>query len=107
MSLPASQGARKLLAYFIDAALASKHCFVAGPVWNQLDRVVAGETQYLRYAFDGVDSRVVPFSTADLEKYGLGDARIEVALEEKIAALLGASRKLMSASRGDSPLLRP
>ena len=89
MSPPALHGARKLLAYFIDAALASKHYFVAGPVWNQLDRMVAGDTQYLRYAFDSVDNLEVPFSTADLEKYGLGDARIEVALEEKIAALLG------------------
>ena len=89
MSPPATHGAKKLLAYFIDTAFASKHYFVAGPVWNQLDRLVAGETQYLRYAFDDVDTREVPFSTTDLEKYGSGDAGIEAALEQKITALLG------------------
>ena len=88
MSPPASDGATKLLAYFIDVAMASKNYFVAGPVWNQLDRMVAGETQYLRFAFSGVDSREVPFSTADLEKYGSGDAGIVAALEQKISGLL-------------------
>ena len=87
-SPPALDGARKLLAHFIDAAHRSKQYFVAGPVWNQLDRLVAGETQYLRYAFDGIDTREVTFSTADLEKYGSGDASIESALEKKISALL-------------------
>ncbi len=91
MSQPASHGARKLLAYFIDAALASKQYFVAGPVWNQLDRMVAGETQYLRYAFNGVDSYEVPFSTMDLEKYGSGDAGIVAALEQKISGLLSTN----------------
>jgi len=88
LSPPASHGARKLLAYFIDAALASKHYFVAGPVWNQLDRLVAGETQYLRYAFNGIDTCEVPFSTTDLERYGSGDAGIVAALEQKISGLL-------------------
>ena len=88
MSPPAAHGANKLLAYFIDAALASKHYFVAGPVWNQLDRLIAGETQYLRFAFDDVVTREVPFSTTDLEKYGSGDAGIGAALEQKITALL-------------------
>jgi hypothetical protein len=85
---PASHGARKLLDYFIDAALASKHYFVAGPVWNQLDRMVAGETQYLRYAFDGIDTCEVPFSTADLERYGSDDAEMKQMLEKKVCGLL-------------------
>jgi hypothetical protein len=88
LSEPAFYGARKLLDYFIDAARTSKQYFVAGPVWNQLDRLVVGETQYLRYAFDGIDTREVPFSTTDLEKYGSGDAGIESMLKQKVDSLL-------------------
>jgi hypothetical protein len=88
LSPPASHGASQLLAYFIDAALESKRYFVAGPVWNQLDRMIAGDTQYLRYAFDGVDNREVPFSTTELERYGSDDAEMKQMLEKKVCGLL-------------------
>jgi hypothetical protein len=58
-------------------------------VWNQVDRLVAGETQYMRYAFGGMDTREVAFSTVDLEKYGAGDADMKQRLEQKVFALLG------------------
>ena len=93
MSSPALTGASNLIEYFIQAAREARLCFVAGPVWNQVDRLVAGETQYMRYAFDGIDTREVPFSTMDLEQYGLGDAGIRTALQQIIAALVATHRK--------------
>ncbi len=88
MSSPALLGASDLIEYFIQAAREARLYFVAGPVWNQADRLVAGETQYLRYAFDGIDTREVPFSTMDLEQYGLGDAAIKTTLQQIVAALV-------------------
>ena len=88
MSSPALLGASDLLEFFIQAAREARLYFVAGPVWNQADRLVAGETQYLRYAFDGIDTREVPFSTMDLEQYGLGDAAIKTTLQQIVAALV-------------------
>ena len=93
MSSPALTGACDLIEYFIQAAREARLYFVAGPVWNQADRLVAGETQYLRYAFDGIDTREVPFSTMDLEQYGLGDAGIRTALQQIIAALVATHRQ--------------
>lgn len=93
MSSPASKGASDLIEYFIQAAREARLYFVAGPVWNQADRLVAGETQYMRYAFDGIDTREVPFSTMDLEQYGLGDAGIRTALQQIIAALVATHRQ--------------
>ena len=93
MSSPALLGASDLIEYFIQAAREARLYFVAGPVWNQADRLVAGETQYLRYAFDGIDTREVPFSTMDLEQYGLGDAGIRTALQQIIAALVATHRQ--------------
>ena len=63
MSSPALLGASDLIEFFIQAAREARLYLVAGPVWNQADRLVAGETQYIRYAFDGIDTREVPFST--------------------------------------------
>jgi hypothetical protein len=88
LSSPALLGASDLIEYFIQAAREARLYFVAGPVWNQADRLVAGETQYLRYAFDGIDTREVPFSTMDLEQYGLGDAAIKTTLQQIVAALV-------------------
>ena len=88
MSSPALLGASDLIEYFIQAAREARLYFVAGPVWNQADRLVAGEAQYLRYAFDGIDTREVPFSTMDLEQYGLGDAAIKTTLQQIVAALV-------------------
>ena len=88
MSSPALLGASDLIEFFIQAAREARLYFVAGPVWNQADRLVAGETQYLRYAFDGIDTREVPFSTMDLEQYGLGDAAIKTTLQQIVAALV-------------------
>ena len=88
MSSPALLGASDLIEFFIQAAREARLYFVAGPVWNQADRLVAGETQYMRYAFDGIDTREVPFSTMDLEQYGLGDAAIRTALQQIVAALV-------------------
>lgn len=88
MSSPALLGASDLIEYFIQAAREARLYFVAGPVWNQADRLVAGETQYMRYAFDGIDTREVPFSTMDLEQYGLGDAAIKTTLQQIVAALV-------------------
>ena len=93
MSSPALTGASDLIEYFIQAAREARLHFVAGPVWNQADRLVAGETQYMRYAFDGIDTREVPFSTKDLEQYGLGDAGIRTALQQIIAALVATHRQ--------------
>ena len=93
MSSPALTGASDLIEYFIQAAREARLYFVAGPVWNQADRLVAGETQYMRYAFDGIDTREVPFSTMDLEQYGLGDAGIRTALQQIIAALVATHRQ--------------
>jgi len=88
LSSPALLGASDLIEYFIQAAREARLYFVAGPVWNQADRLVAGETQYMRYAFDGIDTREVPFSTMDLEQYGLGDAAIKTTLQQIVAALV-------------------
>jgi len=90
LSSPALLGASDLIEFFIQAAREARLYFVAGPVWNQADRLVAGETQYMRYAFDGIGTREVPFSTMDLEQYGLvlGDAAIRTALQQIIAALV-------------------
>jgi len=93
LSSPASKGASDLIEYFIQAAREARLYFVAGPVWNQADRLVAGETQFMRYAFDGIDTREVPFSTMDLEQYGLGDAAIRAALQQIIAALVATHRQ--------------
>ena len=93
MSSPALLGASDLIEYFIQAAREARLYFVAGPVWNQADRLVAGETQYLRYAFDGIDTREVSFSTMDLEQYGLGNAGIRTALQQIIAALVATHRQ--------------
>ena len=93
MSSPALTGACDLIEYFIQAAREARLCFVAGPVWNQVDRLIAGETQFMRYAFDGIDTREVPFSTMDLEQYGLGDAAIRTALQQIVAALVATHRQ--------------
>ena len=93
MSSPALTGASDLIEYFIQAAREARLCFVAGPVWNQVDRLIAGETQFMRYAFDGIDTREVPFSTMDLEQYGLGDAAIRTALQQIVAALVATHRQ--------------
>jgi len=93
LSSPALKGASDLIEYFIQAAREARLYFVAGPVWNQVDRLVAGETQYMRYAFDGIDTREVPFSTMDLEQYGLGDAAIRTALQQIVAALVATHRQ--------------
>jgi len=93
LSSPALTGASDLIEYFIQAAREARLHFVAGPVWNQADRLVAGETQYMRYAFDGIDTREVPFSTMDLEQYGLGYAGIRTALQQIIAALVATHRQ--------------
>ena len=93
MSSPALLGASDLIEYFIQAAREARLCFVAGPVWNQVDRLIAGETQFMRYAFDGIDTREVPFSTMDLEQYGLGDAAIRTALQQIVAALVATHRQ--------------
>ena len=93
MSSPALLGASDLIEYFIQAAREARLCFVAGPVWNQVDRLIAGETQFMRYAFDGIDTREVPFSTMDLEQYGLGDAGIRTGLQQIIAALVATHRQ--------------
>ena len=92
MSSPALLGASDLLEFFIQAAREARLYFVAGPVWNQADRLVAGETQYMRYAFDGIDTRAVPFSTIDLEKYGAGDTAIKTALQQIVATLVATHR---------------
>ena len=93
MSSPALTGASDLIEYFIQAAREARLCFVVGPVWNQVDRLIAGETQFMRYAFDGIDTREVPFSTMDLEQYGLGDAAIRTALQQIVAALVATHRQ--------------
>jgi len=93
LSSPALTGASDLIEYFIQAAREARLCFVAGPVWNQVDRLIAGETQFMRYAFDGIDTREVPFSTMDLEQYGLGDAAIRTALQQIVAALVATHRQ--------------
>ena len=93
MSSPALTGACDLIEYFIQAAREARLYFVAGPVWNQVDRLIAGETQFMRYAFDGIDTREVPFSTMDLEQYGLGDAAIRTALQQIVAALVATHRQ--------------
>jgi hypothetical protein len=93
LSSPALLGAIDLIEFFIQAAREARLYFVAGPVWNQADRLVAGETQYMRYAFDGIDTREVPFSTMDLEQYGLGDAAIRTALQQMVAALVATHRQ--------------
>ena len=93
MSSPASLGASDLIEYFIEAAREARLYFVAGPVWNQADRLVAGETQYMRYAFDGIGTHEVPFSTADLEKYGAGDTAIKSALQQIVATLVVSHRQ--------------
>jgi len=58
-----------------------------------LPPLVAGETQYIRYAFDGIDTREVPFSTVDLEKYGAGDTAIKTALQQIVATLVATHRQ--------------
>ena len=93
MSSPALTGACDLIEYFIQAAREARLCFVVGPVWNQVDRLIADETQFMRYAFDGIDTREVPFSTMDLEQYGLGDAAIRTALQQIVAALVATHRQ--------------
>jgi len=93
LSSPALLGASDLIEYFIQAAREARLYFVAGPVWNQADRLVASETQYMRNAFDGIDTREVPFSTMDLEQYGLGDAAIRTALQQIVAALVATHRQ--------------
>jgi len=93
LSSPALLGASDLIEFFIQAAREARLYFVAGPVWNQADRLVAGETQYLRYAFDGIDTREVPFSTMDLEKYGAGDTAIKTALQQIVATLVATHRQ--------------
>jgi len=93
LSSPALKGASDLIEYFIQAAREARLCFVAGPVWNQVDRLIAGETQFMRYAFDGIDTCEVPFSTMDLEQYGLGDAAIRTALQQIVAALVATHRQ--------------
>ena len=92
MSSPALRGASDLIDFFIQAAREARLYFVAGPVWNQADRLVAGETQYMRYAFDGIGTREVPFSTIDLEKYGAGDTAIKTALQQIVATLVATHR---------------
>ena len=93
MSSPALLGASDLIEYFIQAAREARLYFVAGPVWNQADRLVAGETQYMRYALDGIGTREVPFSTMDLEKYGAGDPAIKTALQQIVATLVATHRQ--------------
>jgi aspartate/tyrosine/aromatic aminotransferase len=86
--IEAAIGARKLLSLFIETARKSKNVFVAGPVWNQADSLVAGDTQCLRYTFANAKARQVDFKTSELENYGLGEAATLVTLGERIAKLL-------------------
>jgi hypothetical protein len=87
----AHEGGKKLIAYFIDAARKVPRNFIAGPVWNQADALVPGQSQYLRYAFNRSFSMDAVFSTADLEQYGRGDAAAISKLHAALHALLGTN----------------
>ena len=88
ISESALAGGVKLMAYFIDAAHEYGRYFLAGPVWNRLDRLVPGTTQYMVYSFDKTTKDKVAFLTTDLEKYGDEDAMVASELEKKILSLV-------------------
>ena len=88
LSPHAVAGGKTLMAYFIDAARAADRHFAGGPVWNHADRLIPGHTQSLRYTFDDLIPKVVSFSTAELEEYGVGDTQTSLTLEKKVYSLL-------------------
>jgi hypothetical protein len=88
VSLAAQLGGQKLLAYFINAAAACGRRFVAGPVWNLNDELIAGDTQQLRYTFVGSAEATYAFNTATLKKFGVGDKLTESAVAKSLYALM-------------------
>jgi hypothetical protein len=86
----ALSGCKKLVNYFIVAARIDGRSFVAGPVWNTADNLIPGDKQYLRFSFRDVEPAEIPFTTADLKKYGNGHALTALLFEKQIHSILDA-----------------